>query len=780
MERFKTHRVDVVFILLILVSVAAMINIIILTSQYSSGSSAQTIATAEVYALDVREKFTAKMDGIREKTKSVAVAAATMTDADSLSEFLRNVFEDDNYKNELTDIRYFNGEKEYSRYGAEIGEGEENVNVLRIRNDKKTVTYGLIYDEHGTKPSVACFCPIKNSEVTDGVVLFYSQDVILAFANEIDKSKAEFSELSALCCRNFDEGAQILSVVYDKSGEVKTNDSLWEYLKTLSYDTQAESTVKKALASGENETVSVTLNNEKYVIIIGRSSEVDAGLYVVCIYRESAVNAEGFALVETSIITMAILLITIVMFTAYYVISRRRLFAKIEEIDTVNQVLQCPTLLKFERDAKEILSSNKNTMFAVVISHLQHYSYVMEKYGDASTTAILRHIRSIFARAMMHGECFGYVDDGEFALLLHYGEESALENRLISLFDACRRRYVGDELPEDYDMKMLFGVYKVGKGNMLPIEKMVEKAMEVSDMPSRTDINRICSFYDETLRSDYMLKAEIENRMESALESGEFRVFYQPKYNLDYDRIDGAEILVRWYNPDTKNYRSPAEFLPVFEENGFISKLDRHIYYTACENVSKWIAEGKKIYPISVNISRVTAIQSDFLEYYIKVKKHFKIADGFITLEFTESFAYENYEYLSRVTKELRKAGFLCSIDDFGTGYSTYNVLKLLDMDEIKLDKFFLDRGADIANDRIILKSVIDVGKAMGLKTTQEGVETLEDLRELRKMGCNVIQGYFFAKPMSSGDYNLFIEAFAKENPILKAEREADERSENG
>ena len=160
------------------------------------------------------------------------------------------------------------------------------------------------------------------------------------------------------------------------------------------------------------------------------------------------------------------------------------------------------------------------------------------------------------------------------------------------------------------------------------------------------------------------------------------------------------------------------------------------------------------------------------MAYYTKVKKHFNIADHFITLEFTESFAYENYEYLSVVAKELRKAGFLCSIDDFGTGYSTYNVLKLLDMDEIKLDKFFLDKGAHTEVDRLILDSVITMGKKMKLKVTQEGVETLEDLELLREEGCNVIQGYYFARPMSGNDYVAFIERFMQENPILKAERE--------
>ena len=774
MDQFKTRRVDIAFVLLILVSIAAMVNIIVLTSQYYTGSSEQAVRAAEVYSLDAQEKFEGKLDYIREKTEAVAHVAGSITEKTELHNFFRDMRSSGVYSGELIQLRYFYGDKEYDESGLEIA--EHNVHVDAMREKGVTATYGLIYDERGLT-SVACYSPVAEGNVVDGVAMYYTQEALTSFKSELDEEKLSYSELSAICCQKYGgEGtSQILSVLHSKT-DVNVNDSLFAFLETLSNDTTAADEVKEALESGADETLSLRFGNERYVVTIGYAGQNDSGMYVVGVYRESEVYSDGFTLVENSIVTMAILILVIVVFTVYYVISRRRIFQKIEEIDTVNQMLQCPTLLKFERDAQEIVNANKGSTFAVVVSHVQHFNYVTEKYGEAATINILRHIRSVFAQAMMSGETYGYIDNGEFVLLLHYGEEAVLENRLVSLFEAARRHYLGDDLPDDYDMKMLFGVYRAGKGSTVPMDKMVEKAMEVSDLPSRTDINRICNFYDETVRSNYMIKAEIENRMEAALEAGEFRVFYQPKYNLELDRIDGAEVLVRWYNAEAKNYRSPAEFLPVFEENGFISKLDRHIYYTACENMARWVAEGKKVYPISVNISRVTAIQSDFLDYYIKVKDHFNIGKGFITLEFTESFAYENYEYLATVADRLRKAGFLCSIDDFGTGYSTYNVLKLLNMDEIKFDKFFLDKGISEKTDRVILKSVIDMGKTLGLKTTQEGVETLEDLTMLREMGCRIIQGYFFAKPMSSSDYNVFIENFHKENPILAAEKEAKKK----
>ena len=180
--------------------------------------------------------------------------------------------------------------------------------------------------------------------------------------------------------------------------------------------------------------------------------------------------------------------------------------------------------------------------------------------------------------------------------------------------------------------------------------------------------------------------------------------------------------------------------------------------YKACENIKKRISERKMCFPVSVNVSRVTAIQPDFVDYYIRIKNKFEIKDDFITLEFTESFAYENYAFLSDVVQKLHENGFLCSIDDFGTGYSSYNILKTISMDEIKLDRFFLSKGLSEERDQTLLKSVIDMVKKLGMKVTQEGVETDEDLYRLDALGCDVIQGYRFSKPLKYVDYCEFIE----------------------
>jgi EAL domain-containing protein (putative c-di-GMP-specific phosphodiesterase class I) len=164
------------------------------------------------------------------------------------------------------------------------------------------------------------------------------------------------------------------------------------------------------------------------------------------------------------------------------------------------------------------------------------------------------------------------------------------------------------------------------------------------------------------------------------------------------------------------------------------------------------------VYPVSVNISRVTAIQNDFKDFYTDLKNRYHIPDGMLVLEFTESFADENYERLDKTITALHRDGFICSIDDFGSGYSSYNILKQVQMDELKFDRLFIKKGISIERDRLILGQMIKIAKSLGMKVVQEGVETFEELDMLKKLGCDVVQGYYYSKPLMLIDYLSFIE----------------------
>lgn len=777
--RIKNHLSsfgrDISFIILVFVSLVSFLNILVLSLKYSSGTEQQAVVMAETYADEARNAYLNKMNSLREKSNAIAVAASSYTDKIALDDFLYNITLADGYKEEdIKDIRYFYKDgKEYSHLGEEIT--DENRYVKEMRTEGIIATYGIIYYAIGDSPKLACYCPVPqnvdNSQIIDGIVVLFPQQTALSFTDSLSEEKTQISTFQAVCYQKSLTELQILKTTSNKNAADSENiepadKSFANYLKNMTNDGVTGNEVNEIIAKGESGVTTIYLGNELYILTIGRANESDSGLCVITLYKADDIYSEGYDLVTSIITTMVLLGVVLLGFGLYYIISRNKMRRHMTEMNMINATLNCPTLLKYEKDAKDIFARNKATSFAVVISHVHHFNYITETFGETATNNMLVNIKETFASALMVEETYGYIENGEFVLLLHYKEKERLENRLVGLYAMIRRSSV--QYITGYNLTMCYGIYEAEKGTEEPVQRMVEKAMVVKNLPSRSDVNQICHFYTETVKSDYLHRAEIEGRMEGALASGEFRVFYQPKYNLEKNYIDGAELLVRWYDPAIKKYRRPNEFLPVFEANGFISKLDRHIYYTACETLAKRIAEGKRTFPISVNVSRVTAIQPDFIAYYIKVKNKFRIADGVITLEFTESFAYENYEYLSTVAKDLRKAGFLCSIDDFGTGYSSYNVLKTLEIDEIKMDKFFLDQGPSSDRDRLIIESVIDVSKKLKVKITQEGVETLEQLKLLRDLGCTVIQGYYFAKPMSLNDYDNFIEDFFASNKITK------------
>ena len=304
---------------------------------------------------------------------------------------------------------------------------------------------------------------------------------------------------------------------------------------------------------------------------------------------------------------------------------------------------------------------------------------------------------------------------------------------------------------------MVMDVYEIERDVNQSVQMMLNKVVTVRNMAINNAGAKNITFYTEISRDTYLKKAEIEGTMEQALRDAEFHIFYQPKFNFERKTVDGSEILVRWFDAKNDRYRQPDVFLPIFEENGFIVKMDHFVFFKACENVIYCQNNGVPVYPISVNVSRVTVMQQDFVEYYTRIKQKFNIPNGFVTLEFTESFAYENYEYLATMVDQLHRAGFICSLDDFGTGYSSYNILKTLDMDEIKLDRFFIGKGLSDERDRVILDGVIKMIKNLGMKVTQEGVETKEDYEKLHKLGCDTIQGYYFAKPMKFVHYCEFV-----------------------
>lgn len=246
---------------------------------------------------------------------------------------------------------------------------------------------------------------------------------------------------------------------------------------------------------------------------------------------------------------------------------------------------------------------------------------------------------------------------------------------------------------------------------------------------------------------------EIENKMQDALKNHEFEVYLQPKVELKGETIAGAEALVRWNDPEY-GLISPAEFIPIFEKNGFIVNLDLYMFEQVCGLLQSWIEKGYEPVPVSVNLSHVHLKNPDFLKEFRAIFQKYKLPPKLLEIELTETLVFENLDLLVKVIDQFHEIGFDCSLDDFGSGYSSLNILKDVPVDTLKLDRGFFGSNQQ-KNDRggYIVESIIELAKKLKMQTVSEGVETKEQVAFLKKANCDMVQGYVFAKPVPIVDF---------------------------
>lgn len=273
-----------------------------------------------------------------------------------------------------------------------------------------------------------------------------------------------------------------------------------------------------------------------------------------------------------------------------------------------------------------------------------------------------------------------------------------------------------------------------------------------------------------------MREQEIINSMNTALLDGQFIIYIQPKYDLSTKLPAGGEALVRWKLPDG-SMNSPGEFIPVFEKNGFITKLDLYVWEEVCIIIRRWLDEGRKVSPISVNISRVDLYNPKLAETLIELTEKYNIPPRLFNLELTESAYIDNPAVISQTIMKLQQEGFVIMMDDFGSGYSSLNFLKDINVDVLKIDMKFLSNTAIPGRGESIIASVVRMAKWLDIPVIAEGVETKRQADFLHSIGCEYCQGYYFAKPMPVQEYEKLME---EENIVdVPDDKEAENKDRN-
>lgn len=402
----------------------------------------------------------------------------------------------------------------------------------------------------------------------------------------------------------------------------------------------------------------------------------------------------------------------------------------------------------FYKRVRECLDAYPEKEFTLLCCNTENFRLYNDTYGREAGDRLLKEEAQILRkRVSKDAICCRYTADRFLCLT---DKESELKGRE-SFINA--RNNTRSELAQNLPVKL--GVYEI-TNRSVPVEMMCDRAIWVVDT-IKGKFDRYVAVYDDRIRNIVLHEQAITDVMETALSKKQFTVFFQPKHSLNDDKMVGAEALVRWIHPDW-GFMSPADFIPLFEKNGFIRRLDEYVWESVCEKLREWKDKGYPLVPVSVNVSRADINQPRLVELFCRLIEKYEIDPSYLHLEITESAYTENPEKIISTVEELRSKGFVIEMDDFGSGYSSLNMLSQMSLDILKLDMKFICYEMSKPVEQSLLNDIINMAHRLHLKVVAEGVETIEQKERLKSMKCDYAQGYYYAKPTAAAEYEKFLQ----------------------
>ncbi|MEG0289960.1 MAG: EAL domain-containing protein [Erysipelotrichaceae bacterium] len=437
----------------------------------------------------------------------------------------------------------------------------------------------------------------------------------------------------------------------------------------------------------------------------------------------------------------------IIMFRLKNVIDRSQLSAlkELEYLNDYDALTGIYNKKKFYEMTRKMLDENPDIEFVFLRFDVDRFQLINSFFGTKEGDKLLIYIAHEMARDAKRSPMatYGRIESDIVSFCIPFQKEMVEE--IVKTSKNTLAKY-----NPNYDIVPSIGLYVIDDPS-IPVEEMYNRATLAAKTCKGNYVD-FYAYYDESMSVALNKEQAITNEMNYALENHQFVIYLQPQYNIRTNSPSGAEALVRWIHP-TKGIISPNEFIPVFERNGFITKLDYYVWEQACIYLSKWVKQGIKPYPVSVNVSRVNIYNPKLVETMMELVNRYQLEPALLKLEFTESAYTDNPIAMKKTMKELQTKGFQVMMDDFGSGYSSLSLLKDIEIDILKIDMRFLS-GTDIpGRGENIIASVIRMSKWLNIPVIVEGAETSEQVNLLRSVGCDYVQGFYFAQPMPVIEY---------------------------
>lgn len=643
------------------------------------------------------------------------------------------------------DIRYFAQGIEYAANGLPVTNDEAGI-IQALNSSTRPVCTDLYFDEAVSMDCVALYIPVKGSAYIDGLVGILPARGCISLEGMLNGNASVLAFIS--------EDGMVMAESKEGTFTHSIGNNFYDFIKKITNNADYFAEVREAVASDGVHSGIITISGVQYVYATGEIGGTDGKFSIVTLSPATRMTETELDYVSHLIYVLILAIIFLLVSLVYTVMFQHKAKQEQKNAALHDATLECANEEAFRRRCIEIQSETPSTKHVIFTMQIRQFHFVQGKLGQDKCTEVLKFTADVINNFCNEHETFGYAGDGTFLLCHSYRNEANLKNRiqvLIAIINKCG-------VLTEFNTSIAFHIgvcfdFGIKKRTMREIIDCAYVATESAK--NKPHIPYV--IYDESVNQEIIRQEQLESEMEEALEGADFKVFMQPKYDIKQDKIHSAEALVRWFDKKKNDYRFPGEFIDLFESNGFIIKLDHFVFVEVCKYMQAAAAHRDPIVPVSVNVSRVTAIQDDFINFYVGNKQKYNIPDGFLTLEFTESFAMEDYDTIYRIVNRLHANGIHCSIDDFGSGYSSFNILKSIQMDELKLDRFFLEKGVDETRDSKLLMTVINLAKSLGMTVVQEGVETREMYEKIAAMGCDALQGYYYAKALPLEEYKVFV-----------------------
>ncbi len=602
---------------------------------------------------------------------------------------------------------------------------------IKARQGELSVSENLI-DTPENEPAIMIAVPIIDQEVNQGVLLAY----INAKIEKFTPLKSELEQGSRIYILN--ENKELIFYFQD------TDLSEFDYKSVI-----AEGILRE---EAEKELPSISFwdfygsNEKKEVSYLWEEEQLGQNHWSLLIGRVNNITPFSQGVLRITNSYWIFIFVGIFLLFLLIIGIQRRSNYKIIKMLYLDPVTGGDNWYRFRITANKILSSKQldKRKFAMINFDITRFKVINDIYGYQKGDEVLKEIYLVVRRWSRLGEPLTRYAADQFYIFMSFQEEEEITQRINELNARLHQlHYIAAA-------RITYGVYMITEESD-SVDRMGQFA-SIAKNNCKHSTEGLISFFDDSARDKLLYEENIEKTMNDALLNHEFEVYLQPKYTAVGERISGAEALVRWFNKDG-DMISPGFFIPVFEKNGFIKKLDYYMLKKVCSLIREWLDQGYEPIPISVNISRLHFANPQLAQIICGIVDDYRIPHNLIELELTESAFLQNKQTLIETVILLRNYGFLVSMDDFGAGYSSLNSLKDLPLDVVKLDGELFRMTSEVERGLTVIRNTITMAKDLHMKVVAECIETREQVEYLCAVGCDMIQGYYFAKPMPAKQF---------------------------